>query len=826
MNFHFPLMPRMFMSVQMEDRFPIIDILRQTPALPPNCQWATFLRNHDELTLEMVTDEERDYMYRVYTEDPVARINLGIRRRLAPLLRSRRTVELMNAMLFALPGTPVLYYGDEIGMGDNVYLGDRDGVRTPMQWSSDRNAGFSRANPQRLYLPVIIDPEYHYESVNVEAQEANPASLLWWMKRLIDLRRQHPAFGRGGLEFLSPENPHVLAFVRDDGAERLLVVANLSRFPQHCELDLARWAGTIPTELLGRSQFPVVTERPYPLSLGPHGFYWFALTPAEVAGARDVPTLAAPAAWTDVLADRRRLADVLARYAAERRWFRGKARRRRAAAVADVLALPSGAEVQQFVILEIEYTAGEPERYVVPLAFVSGEQAAHLEQSAPHAVVARVELGGQAPAKGVLYDSLATGDAASALLAGLRGTAVASGEVGGLAYASSPALRDCCGDAELTGRAVRFEQTNSTVPFGDKLMLKVFRQLEPGVNAEIEVGAYLTEHAPGLTPRVLGSVTYEQPGAEPTALAVAHAFVANQGTAWDLFADHVDAVFDQVLTAPPPLPPLPPAHVLDRVGAEAPAEVVALMAGDLRHARRIGQRTGEIHALFARGVARDFAPERFSPMHQQSLFQGARALLVRTGETLARLRPTLPPEVVADADAMLAAQGTIEARLRAMTGPLLDTVRVRAHGDLHLGQVLHTGDDFMIIDFEGEPARPLRERRYKRSPLRDVAGMLRSFDYVAAAALLRGRQRSQDIERLRPWAAHWVAWMSAAYVAGYLEVPGVEAMMPPAPADRRLLLDFYTLEKCVYEINYELNNRPAWLPIPIRGLLDLLGSAP
>ncbi|MDB4928145.1 MAG: alpha-amylase, partial [Myxococcaceae bacterium] len=402
----------------------------------------------------------------------------------------------------------------------------------------------------------------------------------------------------------------------------------------------------------------------------------------------------------------------------------------------------------------------------------------------------------------------------------------AAGEVGALAYAPGPGLRDCCGEGELSGRAVKLEQTNSTVPFGDRLVLKVFRQLEPGLNAEIELGAYLTEHAPGLTPRVLGSVTYEQPGAEPTALAVAHAFVANQGTAWDLFADHLDALFDHVLTTPPALPPLPPAHVLDRAGLEAPAEVAALLAGDLRHARRIGHRTGEIHALFARGVARDFAPERFTPMHQQSLFQGARALLVRTGEALARLRPGLPPEVGPDADALLASLGAVEARLRAVTATLLDTVRLRAHGDLHLGQVLHTGDDFMIIDFEGEPARPLRERRYKRPPLRDVAGMLRSFDYVAAAALLRGRQRPQDLERLRPWAAHWVAWMSAAYVAGYLEVPGVAALLPAAPAERRLLLDFSTLEKCIYEINYELNNRPTWLPIPIRGLLDLLAAAP
>src|SRR6185436_4774067 len=230
MNFHFPLMPRMFMALQMEDRFPIIDILDQTPPIPDNCQWAMFLRNHDELTLEMVTDEERDYMYRVYAHDTTARINLGIRRRLAPLLQNhRRKIELMSSLLLSLPGTPVLYYGDEIGMGDNFYLGDRHGVRTPMQWSGDRNAGFSRTNPQRLFLPVIIDPEYHYEAVNVEAQEENPQSLLWWTKRLISLRNHHKVFGRGTVEFLRPDNPKVLAFVREHDGDVVLVVANLSR---------------------------------------------------------------------------------------------------------------------------------------------------------------------------------------------------------------------------------------------------------------------------------------------------------------------------------------------------------------------------------------------------------------------------------------------------------------------------------------------------------------------------------------------------------------------------------------------------------------------
>src|SRR6202040_938572 len=255
-----------------------LEIMQETPAIPAACQWALFLRNHDELTLEMVTDEERDYMYRVYAQDRNMRINLGIRRRLAPLLdNDRRCIELMNALLFSLPGTPVIYYGDEIGMGDNIYLGDRNGVRTPMQWSPDRNAGFSRTNPQKLYLPVIIDPEYHFEAVNVETQQNNPHSLLWWMKRLIEQRKQFKAFGRGTLEFLRPSNRKVLAFYRRYEEETILVVANLSRFPQHVELDLAASQGLTPVEIFGGAAFPAIGDQPYLVTLGALGFFWFSL---------------------------------------------------------------------------------------------------------------------------------------------------------------------------------------------------------------------------------------------------------------------------------------------------------------------------------------------------------------------------------------------------------------------------------------------------------------------------------------------------------------------------------------------------------------------
>src|SRR5579872_5166390 len=307
MAFHFPLMPRIFMALRLEDRLPITEIMEQTPDIPETSQWGLFLRNHDELTLEMVSADERDYMYLAYSAGPRMRINIGIRRRLAPLMdNNRRRSDLPSSLLFSFPGTPIIYYRDEIGMGDNIYLGDRNGVRTPMQWSPDRNAGFSRANPQKLYLPVIIDPEYHYEAINVETQQNNPHSLLWWMKRLVAQRKQSTALSRGSLEFLFPENRKILAFVRRFEDELILVVANLSRLVQCFELDLSQFKGMVPVELSGATRFPEITDRPYFMNLGPFSFYWFALEKQRVEAtltAEETPQISAKT-WAEVMSDR------------------------------------------------------------------------------------------------------------------------------------------------------------------------------------------------------------------------------------------------------------------------------------------------------------------------------------------------------------------------------------------------------------------------------------------------------------------------------------------------------------------------------------------
>ncbi|HWB40977.1 MAG TPA: maltose alpha-D-glucosyltransferase, partial [Gemmatimonadales bacterium] len=495
MAFHFPVMPRLFMAVQMEDRFPVIDILQQTPPIPETAQWAVFLRNHDELTLEMVTDEDRDYMYRVYASDPQARINLGIRRRLAPLMgNDRRRIELMNALLFSLPGTPVVYYGDEIGMGDNIYLGDRNGVRTPMQWSPDRNAGFSQANPQKLYSPVIIDPEYHYEALNVDAQQNNPHSLLWWMKHIIGLRRQYRAFGRGTLRFLFPDNPRVLAFVREHEEERILVVANLSRYAQAVQLDLADLQGITPLEMFGRTPFPQIGAAPYTVTLNPYAFYWFLLS-SRAAGARDtrevrVPAVAFAGSWEELVRGDER--DVLERllpdYLRQSRWFRSKAKQISSVGVVRHIAVPVAERDVLVTVVEVRYLDADPEQYVLPLAYAEGDRARDVSTASPGSVILS-RTGG-----GVVYDAMADEAFVNVVVDGIGRKKQWRGNKAELVGSRTRAFAELRGEDEsLRATLLRGEQTNSSVNLGDRLLFKLFRRAEPGLNPDLELGRYLTE---------------------------------------------------------------------------------------------------------------------------------------------------------------------------------------------------------------------------------------------------------------------------------------------------------------------------------------------
>jgi maltose alpha-D-glucosyltransferase / alpha-amylase len=838
MAFHFPLMPRLFMSVRMEDRAPIVDILEQTPPIPETCQWAVFLRNHDELTLEMVTEEERDYMYRMYAADARARINLGIRRRLAPLLNNnRRRIELLNALLLSMTGTPVIYYGDEIGMGDNIYLGDRNGVRTPMHWSSDKNAGFSRANPQSLYLPIILDPEYHYEAVNVEAQQSNPSSLLWWMRRILRLRQQWNALGQGSLKFLHPDNRKVLVFYREYGAERLLVVANLSRFAQAVELDLAEFKDLVPVEVFGRTRFPVVTAEPYRLSITPHGFFWFSLEGprarelgpgAEPHTLADLPALRAGETWETLMADlaHTRLADVLPAYLRGRRWFGGKARELKGIGLVDAVPVPLPGGRAYLVLVSADYAEGDPEVYVLPLAYADGAEAGGILRDHPAAAIARVRT---TRGDGVLFDAIFHRPFARALVEAIGAGRVLRGSHGELAAVPTGAFAGLRGGAEveLEPSVARGEHSNTAVVFDERLFFKLFRRPEAGINPDVEITRYLTGREFPNIPALAGSLEYRNRD-ETRSLGILTAYVGRATDAWGYTLDALGRYFDRVFLylAENRECRLPASDLLALAADEPPLDVVEAVGTFLESARLLGQRTAELHLALAAGDDRDFVPEPFSPHYQRSLYQSLRNLVMENFQALRKQVSALPAELRAEAEAVLALQPALLERYKELYTGRLDAMRIRVHGDFHLGQVLHTGRDIMILDFEGEPARALSARRLKRSPISDVAGMIRSLHYAAYTALTRlfdrGLATDEQRSRLAPWALYWYHWVAAAYLRAYRHGMADSPLLPADPRQLQTLLHAYLLDKAVYEIGYELNNRPAWLRIPFDGIRHLM----
>ncbi|HEY9632605.1 MAG TPA: maltose alpha-D-glucosyltransferase [Coleofasciculaceae cyanobacterium] len=856
MNFHFPLMPRLFMSLRMEDSFPIHDILHQTPSIPDNCQWAVFLRNHDELTLEMVTDEDRDYMYRVYAQDPDMRLNLGIRRRLAPLLENnRRRIELLNSLLLSLPGTPVLYYGDEIGMGDNVYVGDRNGVRTPMQWSADRNAGFSRANPHRLYLPLIVESEYHYEAINVEAQRANPNSLWYWMKRLIAVRKRFQAFGKGTFEFLHPENRKVLAFMRTYDGEHILVVANLSRFVQTVELDLSAFNGMVPIEIFGRTEFPPIGESPYFLCLGPHSFYWFTLQlqPSAIESAKpqfELPTLVVGEQWQNVFSQpqlKATIESVLPNYLYTRRWFSGKARSVQSTHITEVIPVsveglgigqtsPHSPTIQM-IWLQVHYTEGESETYLVILAYAEGEQAMHLLAEG-NAVVARLRVQGN-DETGVLFEAMADKTFLTVPFEAIAHNRRFKGMVGELVATATDIFPQLVADAsDLHPALMKGEQSNTSVIYGvseagrdnvPQFVLKLFRKVEEGINPDLEIGRFLTnrkvlEHFSSIA----GALEYRRPKAEPVTIGILREFILDARNSWEYTLDSLRQYFEHVMVqqADTTEVPIPSGSLLELQALEIPDLAFHTIDSYLPNMQLLGQRTAELHiALASDSQNPDFAPEPFSSFYQRSIYQSSRNL---TGQALLLLKKRLkqlPPNTQKLAQAVLERQEQIMDRFQLVLNQKITAMRTRYHGSYRLEEVLYTGKDFIIIDFEGEPGRTLSERRMKRSPLRDVAGMLQSFNLAVTQALRNevesGMIRDENLPVMEQWAQFWYTWVSAAFLNSYLETGSKDSFLPKTQQELQVLLDGYVLEKVIYELGQELNHRPDWVEIPLRRILQL-----
>ena len=807
MEFHFPLMPRMFMALQMEDRFPIIDILEQTPAIPESCQWAIFLRNHDELTLEMVTDEERDYMYLMYAQDPRARINLGIRRRLAPLLgNNRRKIELINSLLFSLPGTPIIYYGDEIGMGDNFYLGDRNGVRTPMQWSPDRNAGFSKANPQQLYLPTIIDPEYHYESVNVENQQKNLSSLYWWMRRLLVVRQQSSAFARGTIEFLHPGNAKVLAFVRKHEQEVILVVANLSRFTQCVELDLSVYAGMVPVEMFGRTRFPEVTQALTVFALSPHAFNWLALTSTASPGeaAWTALPLAQNAEWNGALAHALRRA-ILPTYLPLRRWFGGKGRIIREVEITQNIAW--GWDDARLLVVEAAFTEGSTESYLMPVAFAKGEEAKRLSAEMPQAVLATFKD------EQILCDALYLPEFRSHLfhMIASRHKGQDTARLAGTCEIDFDA--EALAKALVHTRVLSVEQSNTSVIYGDVWFLKFLRKFELGRHPEQEMSQFLSHGASfEHVAQYGGALKLTTPMGEGI-MAMLVRNIQHQGDGWTYTLDALARYFDRIL------------EVQAKTAADGEADLIGPIYPE--RARQLGQITAELHLTLAGSTLADFAPEPFSALYQRSLYQSMRSSSIRALRQLQQARASLPDSLQADATALLDRQKDLQAVFQRLLDHSIEAMKIRVHGDFHLGQVLNTGNDFIVIDFEGDPRQTLSDRRLKRPALWDVACMLRSFDYAALAALRRARE--DDARLLEPWARSWVAEISRHFQEAYFEKTAGASWLPPQTEDTQMLLEVFLLNKAMCEISYELSYRPDFVSHPLRAanrMLDERQSLP
>ncbi|MBT8296411.1 MAG: maltose alpha-D-glucosyltransferase, partial [Gramella sp.] len=555
MNYHFPIMPRMFMAVKMEDRYPIIDIIDQTPEIPENCQWGIFLRNHDELTLEMVTDEERDYMYKVYTKDPQAKINVGIRHRLAPLLENNRSkIELMNVLLFSLPGTPIIYYGDEIGMGDNFYLGDRDGVRTPMQWTADRNAGFSQANPQKLYLPLIIDPEYKYESINVETQQMISSSLLWWMKRIIGMRKKYKAFGRGDIEFLSPSNSKIIAYTRTFEDEEILVLGNLSRFSQPAELDLEDYKGYTPVEVFSHNRFPQISERPYLFTLSPYGYYWFVLEKERerVEGETKIPVLKIEN-WNNLLKNRtlqKLSGQILPPYLEHRRWFESGDRLIQEIRIKESIEVKIKDLPTRIIILEVTYNEGLPELYQLPVSFTTKENEALLNEVPKRGIIAKLKIDQD---QGYLFDSVYAEDFREYLIENFRKSDGFKTDSGVLDFSVEKEVPIDL-DKEVRSELVNTEHRQTLISYDNKLLFKLYRKLDQAFNPDVETIKYLSTRTDfDKISRFVGAVKFDQRSGKPYYLGMLQQLSENQGEVWDHVKDSLNRYFEEVLTMTQPV---------------------------------------------------------------------------------------------------------------------------------------------------------------------------------------------------------------------------------------------------------------------------------
>ncbi|MEP6734696.1 MAG: maltose alpha-D-glucosyltransferase [Chryseolinea sp.] len=827
MNFNYPLMPRMFLALRTEDSYPIIDILEQTPVTPENSQWAVFLRNHDELGLEMVTEEEKDYLFKAYANEEDTKFNVGIRRRLAPLMNNdRRKIELLHAILFSLPGTPVLYYGDEIGMGDNVYLGDRYGVRTPMQWSMNQNAGFSASNPQRLYLPVITDPVYRYESVNVSTQEQNHSSFLWWMKNVMAMRKRLSIFGRGDLKFIESSNAKVLAFSRSYDSLQMVIIANLSQFSQAAMLKMSDYKGFEVTEVFSQNRFMNVGESDYPITIGPYGYFWFQVDAAEKRekseASGELPLVKTEISWEKLFDNYNEVRSlerkVLPPFLKKCRWFGGKAKVVNKVSINKAIPLKVEGDTHFLVVLEVHYVQRLPELYFLPLTFISSDSMVERVEYTAQCVVCRAEIQGT---PGFIMDSSYDKVFRDYLFVSMAKEIQVRDDDGGRIQFNSSVFAKIDANQAVDSKIMKSDQSNTAIIFNDLYFFKFYRKIEKEMNPELEIVRFLTEHTTFQnSPRYAGSIEHHDNENNVIVFGLLQERVENQGEAWTMSMDAVGKYYERVLEKGKGIK-LPKLINKPSIKFEEVPEPIKELIGKSIYDRmtKLGQRTAEMHLALASDTSNPaFTPEPFTANYQRSIYSSLRKMVRDRFNLLEESLSKLAPDVQAFAKKVLLLEDKILECFSEIHQIRIKGMKTRIHGDYHLGQVLFTGKDFVIIDFEGEPGFSFSERRLKKNPLKDVAGMMRSINYAAfGKILLSDAYPAKEVEFLETWAEQWQHYVGRFYLGAYMDRMG---MGDKLSHEEDVLIRTFSLEKAIYELGYELNSRPDWAMVPLRGIYD------
>ncbi|MBX2901628.1 MAG: maltose alpha-D-glucosyltransferase [Cyclobacteriaceae bacterium] len=828
MNFHYPLMPRLYLGLRTEDTYPIIDILEQTPVTPPNTQWALFLRNHDEIGLEMVTEEEKDYLFKAYATDPNTKHNIGIRRRLAPLLNNdRRKIELLYTLLFSLPGTPVLYYGDEIGMGDNIYLGDRFGVRTPMQWNMNINAGFSSTNPQKLFLPIITDPMYRHESINVSTQEENPSSLLWWVRNVLAMRRRLRVFGKGDLQFIDSSNSKVLCFVRNFEKENIIVVANLSQFSQATTLNLKNFKDCDITEVFSQNRFMSVGDAgEYSITIGPYGYYWFQADVSEKkeqgSGTNELFLIKSELSWERTFSNYNEVRSlerkVLQPFMKKCRWFGGKARVVSKTSVHKLIPLKVEGETHYLLVVEVHYVQRLPELYFLPICFVPSDGIFDRVEYTAQSVICRADIQGKV---GFILDSSYHKGFRDFLFVSMdRKTRVKEDE-GVIEFNSSVFAK--LNAEKVESKILKADSSNTAFVYNDRYFFKFYRKIEKEINPDLEIVRFLSENTSFRNaPKYAGSIEFRDNDGSVIVFGLLQEKVENQGDSWVMTIDSVGRFYERVM-AKAKKEKLPNLINKAAIKFEDAPELIQEFIGRGFYERvvRLGHRTAEMHqALASDKTNAAFAPEYFTANYQRSLYSALRKLTRDRFKLLENSLDKLNDANRELAKKVLALEDRILECFSEVYQIKINAIKTRIHGDYHLGQVLFTGKDFIIIDFEGEPGFSFSERRLKKNPMKDVAGMMRSFHYAAfGKILLNENYREKDIEFLEQWAEQWQHYVSRFYLGAYLERLGMRSELTH---EDEVLLRTYLIEKAIYELGYELNGRPDWVNIPLRGIYYLI----